>query len=1076
MSVKIIKSDSLELLGEKWADDIVRDIKGSSGSEVVDVITPNKAMQSWLDDVLIKKTGVRFNINYQLPSQFLFSKVRTLDIYKNLSNPLASSREVMEWSIYFLLDSLKNDLDSISSQDKEWRVISNYLEANQKNELNKYTLARQIAQVFDAYQLYRPEMTVYWTHEKSTVDNWQAYLWQNLLRVHEEAFHNRAELLGKLRAALKDESTFPESKSNLYIFGQPTVPPVFADTLVDIAGIKYEKLSIYWPCVSEEKSKSKLVNNWLSHQRNTQKVWDKYATDIQFITDSKSDSIPSVLESIKSGIRFENLTESNLKVHICHSQRREVEVCKNELYRLLDTNPSLNASDILIMAPDIKAYIPIIESVFRKKENQDSSLLSYKIRDARDTKSYQQGAILLSYLSLVTTVVDKDDIISLLHYEAIANHYDVTQSKVNELSKLLSQTNTNAGINDEHLLNFGYNFKSLTNWESFLKKILVGSLAFKSDVDEEEILEELKPFFIGAGNEAYSLINACYQLINDIKSDIEIINQTRSLEGWLQWFEGIVKRYFGNKRTKQIDDSSMLSLLKSIKAVAQCVPEKYLTKDVIGYEVILAYLKEHLEKVNESSAFISPSITISSMVPMRSIPYKVIYLLGLDQDSFPREVEQPFFDRITNGEEPPQIGDRNRTEDDQQLLVDLLYSCTESLFISYCGMSQFNDSNYAPSPLIGEITDFVDNLYPDLVYKYKHAIHSYSVSNFTNKLLPSYDSQSYHIAKKIQDRFVEKKDAPANIWQNSPSINGEADSLEIKDETYELERLCAIIKDPTKYFFKNVLKARVKEINESDDFLFIRLPNGLNKYQIREELLQKMVESDSESEDELFKNWVKEGFIDNHGIKWQYKFLLENYSSVFETILGELGLPEKKIEERTYTIELNEKKISFTAPFIENQCIIICPSKIKGKHILLPWFASQFLALHEEFKDVEILVKAYFIKEESKKPTTFDLKLFNRTEHAESVINALVKYSDLAKTKPLAFFADANYEMNKKDNWQLDVLYKQWVFENNDNQAYAKYSYKIHNRWLWGEEISSLYDMETISKELFNGINVGVSK
>jgi|GEM_PF-2920608 len=1066
MSVKIIKADHLQLLGKKWVADILSEIKNSQGKWTIDVITPNKAMQSWLDDVLIKETGVRFNVKYHLPSQFLFSKVRSLDVYKDLANPLASSREVMEWSVYFLLDEMKINA-AILTQDKEWSAIKGYLQGAEK-ELSQQALAKQIAQVFDAYQLYRPEMTQKWSAGFSIDIDWQAYLWYRLNEIHSSAFHDRAELLNTLKNALNDGLLQQVVNGDLYFFGQPTIPPLFADSMVSIASKAYKKLRIYWPNVSEEKSRSKLIDKWLTHQRNTQKIWDAFDTDIEFLNDNEYQSKHSVLESVKTGEIYEELKESNLKIHICHSQKREVEVCKNEILRILDSNSALNASDILIMAPDIKPYIPLIESIFRNNETDDSSLLSYKIRDARDSKSYQQGSILRAYLTLLQTVISKDQIIGLLHYGPIAKHYNIDQSSIKEVVEILDATHTKAGLDDSHLSDHGYDFSSLTSWDSFFKRALFGSLIYQQEEKPNTTLKGLKPFIIGAGNQTTDLLQSCYRLMHDIKLDITSIKKNQSILSWLKWLESIVRRYFGNKQSTEITDKAMLAFINTLSDLIAQLPELQKTTDPINYAVFLNHVTDSLEKISESSAFISPSITVSSMVPMRSIPYKIIYLLGLEQQAFPREVEQPFFDRITYGKDGPLVGDRNRTEDDQQLLVDLLYASTDSLYISYCGKSQFSDSKYAPSPLISEIIEFIDENYAGITYKYEHAIHAYSKSNFTDKSLLSYDVKNYAIAKKIYSKNKHKKSQISliNQWKVDTKEN-DSDKISCISKEYELSNLCEIIKDPTRFFFNKTLKARTKYFDDNESFMFVQLTNNLSKYKVKDQLIDSLTAVEKSTD--LFTEWLKEGVIDNNGIKWQHNNTINYYQKVLDSILIDSDSSIEDIKKKNLSLKIGSFTIHATATFVADQCIFVCAGKKGEKYLIWPWFLSHFLTLHDDFKDQTTLVKTYYIDENK-----YTVEEFNRTDNAELTLIKLVTAYEKLNIEPIAFFPKVSLKLLKKYNpslkdWTLEDTNAEWVTDQSDPYSSRNDSTKVYNRWIWGEKFDELFDMKELVSELFNG-------
>ena len=67
--------------------------------------------------------------------------------------------------------------------------------------------------------------------------------------------------------------------------------------------------------------------------------------------------------------------------------------------------------------------------------------------------------------------------------------------------------------------------------------------------------------------------------------------------------------------------------------------------------------------------FCTGHLTVCTLVPMRSIPHRVVCLLGLDDGSFPRHIERDGDDLTSLS---PRVGDRDVRSEDRQLLLDAL--------------------------------------------------------------------------------------------------------------------------------------------------------------------------------------------------------------------------------------------------------------------------------------------------------------------------------------------------------------------------------------------------------------------
>jgi exodeoxyribonuclease V gamma subunit len=93
------------------------------------------------------------------------------------------------------------------------------------------------------------------------------------------------------------------------------------------------------------------------------------------------------------------------------------------------------------------------------------------------------------------------------------------------------------------------------------------------------------------------------------------------------------------------------------------------------------------------------------MVPMRSLPFRVICLVGMNDQDFPRSQHPASFDLIAAH---PRLGDRNRRQDDRYLFLEAILSARDVLYCSWQGRNQRDDTLLPPSVLINELLDYID--------------------------------------------------------------------------------------------------------------------------------------------------------------------------------------------------------------------------------------------------------------------------------------------------------------------------------------------------------------------------------
>lgn len=112
-----------------------------------------------------------------------------------------------------------------------------------------------------------------------------------------------------------------------------------------------------------------------------------------------------------------------------------------------------------------------------------------------------------------------------------------------------------------------------------------------------------------------------------------------------------------------------------------------------------------MEETTRAGLFANGGVTFCSMVPMRSIPFKVVALLGLDYDKFPRRDLAASFNLLTRQR---QVGDRNIKDNDKHLFLETIMSARNYLYISYRGQNARDNSQLPPSALVDELLDYIE--------------------------------------------------------------------------------------------------------------------------------------------------------------------------------------------------------------------------------------------------------------------------------------------------------------------------------------------------------------------------------
>jgi exodeoxyribonuclease V gamma subunit len=190
------------------------------------------------------------------------------------------------------------------------------------------------------------------------------------------------------------------------------------------------------------------------------------------------------------------------------------------------------------------------------------------------------------------------------------------------------------------------------------------------------------------------------------------------------------------------------------------------------------------------------------MLPMRSIPFKIICLVGLNTDTFPRDDQPLSFDLIARNS---RIGDRSRRKDDKYLFLESIISARKKLYLSYIGQSIQDNSRMPPSVLVSELLDTIEeSFYPVGKNIHEQVMIDHSLQAFSEVYFQG-DSKrfSYSLEDMLAStqRQSKMESAPLFITQKLDLTADENQDW----KSIDVETLCRFFSNPAKFLLERRL-------------------------------------------------------------------------------------------------------------------------------------------------------------------------------------------------------------------------------------------------------------------------------
>ncbi|MCK5807956.1 exodeoxyribonuclease V subunit gamma, partial [bacterium] len=256
----------------------------------------------------------------------------------------------------------------------------------------------------------------------------------------------------------------------------------------------------------------------------------------------------------------------------------------------------------------------------------------------------------------------------------------------------------------------------------------------------------------------------------------------------------------------------------------------------VSFDTVRYIITQLLESRSSFRGFISGGVTFCEMKPMRAIPFKMIALIGMNENSFPRSDHRLSYDLIG---QIPRAGDRSIRENDRHLFLELLLSTRERLHISYTGINHRSGDELFPTVLVNRLQSLISSLYKADISFEKHPIHSFSSRYFTSGSgLSSYSSVDEQCARQFSSRSDEKSSDNRLTVHDVPAPDNRM--------TLNLFQLANFFSNPAYYFAKQVLKLRLPDTPDEDETTATKFSlSALERWTIIDELLKRYEKAES---------------------------------------------------------------------------------------------------------------------------------------------------------------------------------------------------------------------------------------
>ena len=910
------------------------------------VMVPARGVERWLSQRLSHvlgrgsgEDGVCAGVSFRSPASLIAEIAGTGD-----HDPW--SPDAMTWPLLEVIDA---------HLDEPWcHTLATHLgrfATDDERELRqgrRYAVTRRLAGLFASYARQRPQLLADWlagdTGDLADDLAWQPQLWRRLVEIMaiDPPHVRHANTIARLRDSA---SSLP---ARLSLFGHTRLPVTDIE-LLDALGAHHD-LHLWLPHPSadawaalaglrgivarrDDDSHRRIIHPLLAtlgrDVRELQRSLPVTAACDEFLPGAgHPDTLLGWLQSdiaanaVRAQGRLLRPDDRSVQVHSCHGPARQVDVLREVLLGLLADDETLEPRDILVMCPDIETYAPLIAANFGLGEVVSGGHPAHRLRVRLADRSLVQTNPLLAVASQLLTLagsrVTATEVLNLAQSAPVRARFGFTDDDLENITDWVREANIRWGFDQEHRTLYGVDFVHNT-WQFGLDRVLAGVAL--SD-DSQSWIQNTLPLD-DVGSNSVELAGRLTEFVDRLQRVVDSLSGTRSLRDWLTALvEGITL-------ITRIDDADAWQFSQMEREFNDvCAYAGAREATALRLPDLHALLHQHLAGRPTRANFRTGTLTVCTMVPMRSVPHRVVCLVGLDDTVFPRIGAIDGDDALARH---PMTGERDVRSEDRQLLLDAIGAATDTLVITYTGANDYTGQQRPPAVPLAELLDALDittggGVRDAIVVR--HPLQPFDARNVEpGALVPgtpfSFDTSVLRAARAAT---AHREDRPAFVSGPLPSAAPDGD--------VGLADLLAFFRDPVKGFFRALDFTFPADVEGVEDAMPVEIDN-LQEWTVGDRMLGDILRGMSPDRARQAE-WCR-GTLPPGTLGWRKATEIRDQAA----LLAAEALPLRTDPARAIDVNLDlgggRRLTGTVSPVFGTRLVTATYSRLDGKHLLAAW-------------------------------------------------------------------------------------------------------------------------------------------
>ncbi len=433
--------------------------------------------------------------------------------------------------------------------------------------------------------------------------------------------------------------------------------------------------------------------------------------DIRALDPAQDDRKPTVLSTIQSSVRTRtselprHVQDTSLQLVKSQSIRREVETVYNAILGAVwrpgevDGGKGPTFSDFAVLVPDMATYRPVIEEVFDGRGQIPYGLV--------DGAASQDSALLRGLLALLRLAADglsRSALFDVLANPCIQRALHFSPDDLRAWRDRAEEIGAFRGFDEADAEAHGLADAANGTWDYALSRMRLSAVAEEAvgvdgvplPLPERADGEMLR--FPEIVEELFLALSPLRDHATQLPAVAQFAGEGKNPSCWGEAIERLVSRYLAIAPDDKLEAAvrrAVFSTLRSLEGFG-----------ALRLPVVAQSIEQFVGAMpSRRGDYLTGGVTIASLQPMRPVPFRQIFVLGLNEGRFPGTVSDSTLDLRGLGRA---VGDARMPDINRYLFLETLMAARDRLVLSWVSKNLRKDEDLFPCSVVRELKRFVE--------------------------------------------------------------------------------------------------------------------------------------------------------------------------------------------------------------------------------------------------------------------------------------------------------------------------------------------------------------------------------